>query len=125
MARDEKKTLKQICEEFDVTPRTIRYYEYIELLSPEKVGRTRYYGAREIGRLKLILRGKKFGFSLERLRQWLELYETTPGNRAQADAWEQMASQQIDELISQRDELTKSIEELKKLREQAYHELST
>jgi len=124
MADEYKKTLKEMCAEFDVTPRTIRYYEYIELLSPERAGRTRYYGPKEVGRLKLILRGRRFGFSLERLRQWLELYETTPGNKAQADEWERMASQQIEELTAQRDDLSKSIEELKILREKAYHALS-
>jgi len=83
-----RKTLKEMCAEFDVTPRTLRYYEYIELLSPEREGRTRYYGSREVARLTLILNGRRFGFSLERIRQWLELYDTSPerANRRTAGA---------------------------------------
>ena len=56
-----------MCEKFDVTPRTLRYYEYIELLSPEKDGRARFYGSREVARMTLILRGRRFGFSLEEI----------------------------------------------------------
>ena len=116
MADSVKRTLKEMCAEFDVTPRTLRYYEYIELLSPEREGRTRYYGAREIARLKLILNGRRFGFSLESIRQWLELYDTSPGNQAQIEEWERMATAQIEELKSRRDQLDESIAELIELR---------
>ena len=60
---DETLTFKEMCARFDVNPRTRRYYEYIELLSPAKQGRTRFYGPRELARMKLILRGRRFGFS--------------------------------------------------------------
>lgn len=115
MASDDQKTLKEMCAEFEVTPRTLRYYEYIELLSPERQGRTRLYGAREIARLKLILNGRRFGFSLERIRQWLDLYDTTPGNRAQIEEWERMAEEQIRELKARRDQLDESIADLTRL----------
>lgn len=68
-------TFKEMCARFDVTPRTLRYYEYIELLAPEKEGRARYYGPREIARMTLVLRGRRFGFSLEEIRQWLLIYQ--------------------------------------------------
>ena len=58
-------TFKEMCAKFDVTPRTLRYYEYIELLSPDREGRTRFYGPRERARMELILRGRSFGFALE------------------------------------------------------------
>ena len=70
-----KLSFKEMCAKFAVTPRTLRYYEYIELLQPEKEGRSRFYGPREIARMTLILRGRKFGFLLEELRQWLEIYD--------------------------------------------------
>ena len=70
-----KLSFKEMCAKFEVTPRTLRYYEYIELLSPERVGRSRFYGARECARMTLILRGRKFGFQLEELRQWLLIYD--------------------------------------------------
>ncbi len=66
---------KAMCARFDVTPRTLRHYEYIELLRPDRVGRARFYGPREVARMTLILRGRRFGFKLEELRQWLELYD--------------------------------------------------
>ena len=72
---------KEMCAKFDVTARTLRYYEYIELLSPEKEGRSRFYGPKEIARMTLILRGRRWGFSLEEIRQWLEIYERS-GTRA-------------------------------------------
>ena len=56
---DVRHSFKEMCAKFDVTPRTLRYYEYIELLDPEKEGRARFYGAREVARLTLILRGRR------------------------------------------------------------------
>lgn len=70
-----KMTLKEMCEAYDVTPRTLRYYEYIELLIPEKQGRKRFYGNKEKALLTLIKRGRRFGFSLEEIRQWLAMYD--------------------------------------------------
>ena len=57
-------SFKEMCTTFDVTPRTLRYYEYIELLAPEKEGRARFYGPREVARMKLILRGRRFGYTV-------------------------------------------------------------
>ncbi len=114
---EEKLTLKEMCGRFNVTPRTLRHYEYIELLQPEKRGRTRVYGAREMARLKLILRGRRFGFPLEEVRQWLLLYDTDPQNRAQTRAWVDMATRQILELENRKSELEEAIGELRQLRQ--------
>jgi DNA-binding transcriptional MerR regulator len=89
-----------MCARFDVTPRTLRHYEYIELLSPEREGRARYYGPREVARMTLILRGRRFGFSLEEIRQWLELYDADPEGKTQRDAWLALADRQLDELAA-------------------------
>ena len=110
-------SFKEMCARFEVTPRTLRHYEYIELLAPEREGRSRFYGPREIARMTLILRGRRFGFSLEEIRQWLELYDTDPGGPAQRDAWLAMADRQLAELDEQRRELDEIIEELKDLRD--------
>lgn len=115
---DTKLTFKEMCAKFEVTPRTLRYYEYIELLTPEKEGRNRFYGPREVARMTLILRGRRFGFSLEELRQWLMMYETK-GTRPQLEAFVEMADRQLVELTRQRDELGVTIEDLKQLREEA------
>lgn len=111
-------TFKEMCAQFDVTPRTLRYYEYIELLTPERDGRSRYYHAREIARMKLIMRGRRFGFSLEDIRQWLDLYEPGEQNQAQMDAWIELADAQMGELESRRDQIAEAISELQALRDQ-------
>jgi DNA-binding transcriptional MerR regulator len=114
---------KEMCAAFDVTPRTLRYYEYIELLAPEKDGRARYYGPREVARMKLILRGRRFGFSLEEIRQWLMIYGKR-GERPQLEAWLQLADRQLQELGRQQTELEASIADLQALRETAERELT-
>jgi DNA-binding transcriptional MerR regulator len=104
-------TFKEMCTKFDVTPRTLRYYEYIELLSPEREGRTRFYTSREVARMTLILRGRRWGFALEELRQWLLLYEEQ-GTEAQNQAWLDMSARQIATLHERKSELEAAIEEL-------------
>lgn len=115
-------SFKEMCVRFDVTARTLRYYEYIELLAPEKEGRARFYGPREVARMKLILRGRRFGFSLEEIRQWLLIYGKK-GERPQLQAWLQLADRQLLELERQRAELDGSIADLQALRETAVREL--
>lgn len=111
-------TFKEMCAKFDVTPRTLRYYEYIELLEPERDGRSRFYQAREVARMKLIMRGRKFGFSLEDIRQWLDLYETDHQNQTQMEAWIKLADGQMEELKSRRAQIDEAIDELQALRDQ-------
>ena len=108
-------SFKEMCARFDVTPRTLRYYEYIELLQPERDGRARWYGPREIARMTLILRGRKFGFQLEDIRQWLLIYEKE-GTEAQMRAWIEMADRQLEELAEQRRQLDEAMDELQRLR---------
>lgn len=121
---EQKFSLKEMCAKFDVTPRTLRYYEYIELLSPEKAGRTRIYGPRETARLRLILRGRRFGFSLEEIRQWLEMYQGQSDNRPQMERWVEMASSQITELETRKGQLQEAIDELSALRQATLENLS-
>jgi DNA-binding transcriptional MerR regulator len=116
MSDDTRLTFKEMCAKFDVTPRTLRYYEYIELLSPDREGRTRFYGPRERARMELILRGRSFGFALEVIRQWLLIYENE-GTQAQMLAWVEMANGQIDELAIKRAELEDAFNELTRLRD--------
>lgn len=116
-------SFKEMCARFDVTPRTLRYYEYIELLAPQKEGRSRFYGAREVARMTLILRGRRFGFSLEEIWQWLLIYGKK-GEKQQLEAWLQMADRQLAELDRQRTELDGTIEDLRSLRTTAAAELA-
>ncbi len=120
---DNRLSFKEMCAEYDVTPRTLRYYEYIELLQPDREGRSRFYGPRECARMTLIMRGRKFGFPLEEIRQWLLIYEDQ-GNEAQMAAFVEMADRQMDELNQQRQQLDEAMGELKRLREQTAKSLN-
>ena len=120
---DEKLTLKEMCEAYEVTPRTLRYYEYIELLIPEKVGKKRFYSNKEKALLRLIKRGRRFGFSLEEIRQWLAMYDRKNQNQTQIEAWIDMANKQTIELEDRKSEIQKAIEDMKNLRLDAEKEL--
>jgi len=111
-------SFKEMCSRFDVTPRTLRYYEYIELLFPEKEGRTRFYGPREVARMTLILRGRKYGFSLEEIRQWLLIYDHQ-GTEMQMRKFLEMADRRLGEMHEERRQIETSMEELRQLREEA------
>jgi DNA-binding transcriptional MerR regulator len=113
---DQRLSFKEMCARFDVTPRTLRYYEYIELLAPQKEGRTRFYGSTEIARMTLILRGRRFGFSLEDIRQWLLIYEKD-GTAAQMRRWIDLADRQIKVLNEQKAQLDQTLDELTALRD--------
>ncbi|SEO13723.1 DNA-binding transcriptional regulator, MerR family [Paracoccus alcaliphilus] len=116
MPDDDLISFKDMCERFEVTPRTLRYYEYIELLSPRRDGRSRFYGPREIARMTLILRGRRFGFSLEEIRQWLEIYQKQ-GSREQLADWIGRADRQLAVLDQQIAELQAARDDLKALRD--------
>lgn len=120
---DTRLSFKEMCAKFDVTPRTLRYYEYIELLQPEKEGRARFYGPREVARMTLILRGRRFGFSLEEIRQWLLIYRQK-GTRPQLETWLQLADRQLSALETQIADLQAAKEDLLALRNTAVDELS-
>ncbi len=115
---DTRLSFKEMCDRFGVTPRTLRYYEYIELLQPEREGRTRWYGAREVARMTLILRGRRFGFSLEEIRQWLLIYQTR-GTAAQMQAMVALADRQLAVLEAQKAQTEAAIRDLKALRAEA------
>jgi DNA-binding transcriptional MerR regulator len=121
---DIRLSFKEMCARFDVTPRTLRYYEYIELLSPERDGRARFYGSREIARMTLILRGRKFGFALEDIRQWLLIYENE-GTEAQMRRWIDLADSQLAELAEQRRQLDETMSELQGLRDETAKSLKS
>ncbi|WP_103332536.1 MerR family transcriptional regulator [Pseudotabrizicola formosa] len=116
-------SFKDMCARFDVTPRTLRYYEYIELLAPEKEGRARFYGPRELARMTLILRGRRFGFSLEEIRQWLLMY-SKQGTRPQYETFLGLADRQLAELERQKAELDATIDDLRALRATTVEDLS-
>jgi len=102
-----------MCDAFDVTPRTLRFYEAKELLFPIREGQKRLFTKRDRARLKLILRGKRFGFSLEEIRQLLDLYHMGDQQQTQIAKTYEIAQQRLTDMESQRDELNQAIDELK------------
>ncbi len=110
---DDLMTIREMCAAFDVTPRTLRFYESKELLFPKREGQKRLFTRRDRARLKLILRGKRFGFSLEEIRQLLELYDAGDQQLTQLTRTFQLAQERLADMIAQRDELNEAIDDLR------------
>ncbi len=113
MTDDKLMTIREMCDTFEVTPRTLRFYESKELLFPRRDGQRRLYTRTDRARLKLILRGKRFGFSLEEIRQLLALYNKGDRQRTQLERTYQIAQQRLKEMERQRDELNDAIADLR------------
>ncbi|MEM7733037.1 MAG: MerR family DNA-binding transcriptional regulator [Pseudomonadota bacterium] len=105
-------TIRQMCDAFDVTPRTLRFYEAKELLFPIRDGQKRLFTRSDRARLKLILRGKRFGFSLEEIRQLLELYYRGDQQQEQLTQTYELAQRRLADLERQRDDINEAIAEL-------------
>ncbi len=113
MTDDRIMTIREMCDTYDVTPRTLRFYEAKELLFPIREGQKRLFTKRDRARLKLILRGKRFGFSLEEIRQLLDLYHMGDQQQTQLARTYEIAQQRLTDMETQRDELNQAINELK------------
>jgi DNA-binding transcriptional MerR regulator len=110
---DDLMTIREMCDAFDVTPRTLRFYEQKELLAPLRDGQKRLFTRRDRARLKLILRGKRFGFSLEEIRQLLDLYHAGDQQLTQLSRTYQIAESRLADMERQRAELDAAIAELR------------
>ena len=106
-------TISDMCANFDVTPRTLRFYEAKELLSPLRIGTRRLFTKRDRARLTLILRGKRFGFSLEDIRQLFDLYDRDGSQETQLIRTYDVARARLAQMEQQRAELDEAIAELK------------
>jgi len=113
MQEDRLLTIRKMCEAYEVTPRTLRFYEAKELLFPIREGQKRLFTRRDRARLKLILRGKRFGFSLEEIRQLLDLYDMGDQQLTQLSRTYEVAQDRLRDMISQRDELNEAIDDLR------------
>lgn len=105
-------TVTQLCREFDVTPRALRFYESKGLLHPSRQDTRRRFGNRDRARLALILRGKRFGFSLAEIGELLDLYDTDDSQVTQLTRTIETAEQRLSEMRRQREELEVGIVEL-------------
>lgn len=112
MTKDQFLTISQMSEVFHVTPRTLRFYESRGLLAPVRSGQHRLYGRRERGRMKLIVRGRRFGFSLDEISSLLALYEPASGNLEQLTVAATRGRDRLAEMRAELDELTELIASL-------------
>lgn len=108
----------EMCDAFGVTPRTLRFYEAKELLFPVRQGTRRLFTRCDRARMKLILQGKRFGFSLEEIRQLLDLYDPSRNNLPQMERAHALGLRRLADMLRQRDELDGLIGELEEQLEQ-------
>ena len=106
-------TIGQMCDSYDVTPRTLRFYESKELIFPIREGQKRLFTKSDRARLKLILQGKRFGFSLEEIRQLLDLYSLGDQQTTQLTKTYELGLERLQNMQEQREELTGAIADLK------------
>ncbi len=111
---EELHTIGQMCVAFGVTPRTLRFYEAKELLKPARLGQKRLYGRRCRARMTLILQGKRFGFSLEDIRELLDLYDIGDQGATQLARIRSLAAERLAAMEAQRTELEGAIADLRR-----------
>jgi DNA-binding transcriptional MerR regulator len=111
-ADDPTYSISELAHEFALTTRAIRFYEDEGMLAPERRGRARVYRERERVRLKLILRGKRLGFSLSEIRELLDLYEVAHNERAQLSKFIEMLGERRARLLQQKEDIDAVLAEI-------------
>jgi len=111
-------TVTELARLLDITARTIRFYEQKGLISPRRAGKTRVYTHRDKARLQLILRGKRLGFSLAEIREYLDLYEVDRSQTSQLKLLQEKVGERIDLLEAQQRDLRQTLAELYDVRDQ-------
>jgi DNA-binding transcriptional MerR regulator len=112
--RDQTYSISELCREFDITPRTLRFYEQKGLLAPARRGWTRIFNYRDRARLQLILRGKRVGFSLDDIKEILDLYNLKDGQLTQLQVASVKMRERLEALRNQRVELEQTIGDLER-----------
>ena len=117
-------TISQLAEEYDVTLRTLRHYEELGLLAPERRGTTRIYHQRDRIRVALILRGKRLGFSLDEIRTIVNMYDEQPGEQGQLLYLIEQCDVRRAHLEQQRRDIDETIEELEVVKARCREDLA-
>ena len=116
-------SIGELSGEFGISTRAIRFYEAKGLLSPDRVGSNRIYTKRDRARLILVLRGKRLGFTLEEISEYLDLYDADPNQVAQTRLLLQKTESSISELEGKRRDLDEALSELSEIRAQCIAQL--
>ncbi len=117
--QQELRGIQHLAAELGITTRTIRFYEDKGLIEPQRVGTTRVYTKREFARMQLILRGKRLGFSLREIKEFLDLYDADPDHAEQVRALHASVTERIGDLEKQRSALDQTLTELRSIAAQA------
>lgn len=117
--RPEMTGIQDVATQLGVTMRTLRFYEDKGLIAPQRVGTMRIYSKREIGRMQLILRGKRLGFSIREIKEFLDLYDVDPEHHEQVRILQTKVATRIDDLRKQRRAIEQTLEELLSIERQA------
>lgn len=118
-------SISELAHEFDITPRTIRYYEDEGLLTPQREGQTRIYSHREKTRLKLTLRGKRLGFSLAEIRELFDMYDTDRSSKTQLHSMIQLIDEKRSALRQQLDDIQMVMAELEAAEQRCVNSLNS
>jgi DNA-binding transcriptional MerR regulator len=117
-------TVTQLANDLGVTARTVRFYEDKALLNPQRVGNNRVYTYRDRARLILILRGKRLGFTLREIKEYLDLYDADPTRQEQMRSLLKKVQSRIDSLVDQERALAETLAELRTIEQQTQAALS-
>ena len=118
-------TVPKLAKELGITPRAIRFYETKGLLIPQRAGSTRVYTNKDRARLILILRGKRLGFSLAEIQEFLDLYTLDPSHKEQTQMLHDKVEFRINDLEEQRVELELVLRELNDIKDKCQEALKT
>lgn len=125
MPDTQHKGIQEVASQLGVTPRTLRFYEDNGLISPQRVGSTRVYSRRDVGRMQLILRGKRLGFTIREIREFLDLYDADPSHREQMEHLIGRVEERLDSLQAQKTAIEETIAELEQIVAEANERLVT
>lgn len=111
-------SVTELADELGITPRAIRFYETKGLIKPQRAGTTRVYTHRDRARMQLILRGKRLGFSLADIKEYLDMYDVDPSQKKQLQLLLKKIEQRVADLEQQREDLEATLAELEDMRQE-------
>lgn len=116
--------IQEVAKELGVTMRALRFYEDKGLIAPQRVGTTRIYGKREVARIRLVVRGRRLGFTVREIKDFLDLYDADPEHVEQMRRFSLLVRERLDELEHRKAALEETIGELRELERETRENLA-